>query len=407
MDVTNLNSFLKLGYFIDYHNKEYQLNYSHIDRLKYHEYSEQDLIDLCAWKFKHAIAKNFKLKQKHLLPLSGGLDSRAILAALLEFTQAKNINTYTFGTPGTFDYEIGNFVAKVVGTTHVSFPLTEYKYDQNELLDISNQVDHQTVLFHHPPMWEIDKRFGHCQVWSGYIGDAVTGGHLPNNISKTIFEVKKKYLKKFPYVTSINLTNCEDNDFLDHINFDWIEKSKLSFEEQMLYQERVQKLTAPHVLMKGYRYNTPFINNAFMDFMFSIDDRYRRHQYLYRKMLVKTFPELFKLKTKTNYGLSLDASKLTVFFRRALNKGKRTANRFASLFVNQDINYLNFDVAIREKDDLNKIFYDNVMDLKHRNLIDWIDMDNIWMNHINKRRNHSDALIVLASLEIHLKAQNK
>jgi len=44
------------------------------------------------------------------------------------------------------------------------------------------------------------------------------------------------------------------------------------------------------------------------------------------------------------------------------------------------------------------------MDLKERKIIDWIDIDNIWKRHINKESDHADALITLASLEIHLKA---
>ena len=39
------------------------------------------------------------VNSKHVVPLSGGLDSRGVLVTLLEFTEARNIKIYTFGTP--------------------------------------------------------------------------------------------------------------------------------------------------------------------------------------------------------------------------------------------------------------------------------------------------------------------
>ena len=67
-------------------------------------------------------------------------------------------------------------------------------------------------------------------------------------------------------------------------------------------------------------------------------------------------------------------------------------------------NYIDFNEGIRNRKDLNTIIYSSVMDLKERKIIDWIDIDNIWKRHINKESDHADALITLASLEIHLKA---
>jgi len=68
------------------------------------------------------------------------------------------------------------------------------------------------------------------------------------------------------------------------------------------------------------------------------------------------------------------------------------------------INYVDFDFEIRNNNRLKTIIYNNVFDLKRREIIDWINFDKIWQAHINKTANHSDALITLTSLEIHLKA---
>ena len=54
-----------------------------------------------------------------MVPLSGGLDSRTILAALLEAGLKDRITTVTYGTPGTWDYDIACDV--VVATQKVPY----------------------------------------------------------------------------------------------------------------------------------------------------------------------------------------------------------------------------------------------------------------------------------------------
>ena len=49
------------------------------------------------------IKEHYKKGEKIIIPLSGGLDSRAILAAALKCTPKKNIITFTFGEKGSFE----------------------------------------------------------------------------------------------------------------------------------------------------------------------------------------------------------------------------------------------------------------------------------------------------------------
>lgn len=407
MDTKNISSFLKFGYFMDFQENEYPLDFSKIDKNTYSRCKEEELIDLGISKFMDAVSSDFYLNQNHVVPLSGGLDSRALLAALLEFTDARNISTYTFGTPGTLDYDIGEFVAKKIGTKHSNFPLTSYRYTQKELENISDRICNQTMLFHHPPIGEIDELYNNHIVWSGFIGDAIVGGHLPNQPSKDFSEAKDKYLKKAKYVKTTSLTNVSDDELSDYINFDIIDRDILSFEEQILFNERIRKLTAPHVLMKGFNYKTPFINNDFMNFMLSIDNKYRQNEYLFIEIMQKAFPKLFSLKTKTNYGLPLKVSKGRVQFKRVENKIRGIiGGKFAGV-VDPYINYLDFNKSIRDREDLKNIFRSNISDLKSRNIIQEVEIEALLSMHLDNKANFADALIILTSLEIHLKALEK
>ncbi len=398
MTKQNLNSFLKLGYFLDYKNEVININLLNINKEKFQYIGEQELIELGSKLWKESISKNFETNQKHLVPISGGLDSRAVLAGLLEHTEAKNIYTYTFGTPNTLDYDVGSYVAKKLGTNHTSFDLTQYIYNQEELEDISKRVDFQTILFHHAPVWEVDKKFADCQNWCGFMGDPLAGSKLTNEPSTSLELAKKQFIKKNTYVRSMDLTNGIDFEGL--VECDLIDEFSLTLDEQLDFQNRQTKYIAPHVLMRGYEYKTPFLNQSWIDFMLSIPNSFRRDESLYRKILLNSFPKEFSYKTKTNFGLPLGASKNAIFAKRVVDK----LLRMTKLSSGKGINYLDFNEKIRTKKDLRDVISTNVMDLKQRNIIEWIDIEEILNNHLSNKGNYADALIVLASLEVHLKS---
>lgn len=186
--------FLKYGYFADYKPK-ISLDFGKIEPKKYADIPISELVKIGNNILLKSISDSFAGNCEQVVPISGGLDSRAILSYLIEFTSPENIYTYTFGTPGTFDYEIGNLVAKKFGTKHITFDLTKHGYSLEEEIEVSRQIDSQTYLFHHPPIWELSKRYQDKVMWSGYIGDWVAGKHLAdNNIEKK--DAVNEYLKK-------------------------------------------------------------------------------------------------------------------------------------------------------------------------------------------------------------------
>jgi hypothetical protein len=394
----NLNSFLKLGYFLDFKNDDINIDVSNIDKSEYKNLTINELIEIGSKLWKESISENFKTNKKHLVPLSGGLDSRAILAGLLEHTEAKNIYTYTFGTPNTLDYDVGNYVAKKLGTNHTGFDLTQHIFRQDELEDISKRVDFQTILFHNAPVWEVDKKFHGCQSWCGFMGDPLAGSKLTENNTQSLKEAKKQFIKKNSYVSSMDLTNGVNLE--DLIECDFIHTDDLTLDEQLDFQNRQTKYIAPHVLMQGYEYKKPFLYQPWVDFMLSVDNKYRIDESLYRKILSSSFPKEFSYKTKTNFGLPLSASSSRVLAKKVQDKILRTLK----LSAGKGINYLDFNEKIRTKQDLRNVITNNVMDLKSRGIVDWLDIEEILKNHLSHKGNYSDALIVLASLEIHLKS---
>ena len=268
---------------------------------------------------------------------------------------------------------------------------------------VSKNIDHQSILFHHPPFSSLMNKYSDFQIWSGFMGDPIAGSHLLKNPSKNKEEAIINFINKNTFVKSCNLSNNSDSSRVlrTYLSSEIISKSNsITLDELFDFNCRQLRYIAPHVLMDGFNYNTPFLDEDWFSFMMSIPNNYRENQYLYNEILINSFPKLFKYKTKHNSGLSLGANKIRI----KVQKGLHFIKRKSSVFTDPHINYIDFSNGIRQRKDLNKLVYNNIMDLKDRKMVEWIDIDQIWKNHINKLTNHADALLTLASLEIHLKA---
>src|SRR5690606_15813669 len=69
---------------------------------------QTDLVEAADQILDHAVVHYLKKcggRATHLVPLSGGIDSRILLGALLRHVSPREIRTVTFGTPGAWDYD--------------------------------------------------------------------------------------------------------------------------------------------------------------------------------------------------------------------------------------------------------------------------------------------------------------
>jgi asparagine synthetase B (glutamine-hydrolysing) len=138
MDIINLNTFLDFGYFLKYDNAQRLIDYASADPGSLKNLNDRELLTMGCDLFQKAIDEQFVPGREVCVPLSGGIDSRAILGGLLKCTEAKSIHTYAFGVPGAWDYEFEKIVAESVGTKHTQIDLNEYIYTQDELLVLTS-----------------------------------------------------------------------------------------------------------------------------------------------------------------------------------------------------------------------------------------------------------------------------
>ncbi len=389
------NTFLRFGYFLDYQPKLNFLKGLRIDRDKYRYASEVELSRLAGDAFRRAVCKLLPSGRENLVPLSGGLDSRAILATLLEHIPASNISTYTFGVPGTFDFDIGNLVAAAAGTKHRSYNLNNHAFRYDELEDIADRVSYQTVLFHHWPVWAVDRDYPEHVIWSGFLGDPLTGSHLPAEASTNTSDALLHFVQANKFS---NMSLGRIDDITDHVSMPFLPYTTLSFEEQLDLLNRQVKYVSPQVLMNGYHFKTPFLDRDFTELFLSIPTELRRGQHLYKRMLVETFPFLFSLPTKSNRGLPINAGGLarTIQNFRVLLRSKLGGPR-------PGLNYLPFAQAIRSRPDLRELVGKLVNSLAQRRELKLNRVNALLNEHLSDIRDHSNLLLGLATLELYIR----
>lgn len=393
--------FLTYGYFPNYNPK---FKPPKVDKLDLGNKQYKNLKVLFYEIFTNVIKETINSIPKDkliIIPISGGLDSRAILAGALEYVKPSRIRTYTYGIKGSYDFEIGKEVAKKAKVHHDAIELNSLRFTQKEMLKVAEMCDFQTHLFHHPPLRVLEELIGDNVVLSGYLGDLIFGTYA--NISNARFnDVKKWYLDSKFYCNYFKYKDTTKfKKYLNPVDLNSIVPPI----EQLILYERGPKYTAPHHLMKGRDYRMPLIDKRILDFMYSIPNKYRLNEKLFIDTMISYYPELFNIRAKTTFGFHLKSPKFLHYYERLKNKIILKCNtRFGFNLNYPPYNYIDFNKEILRRPDLMEIFKTNLQDLENRNILGEIKPMKLYNAHKFNNSMYS-TLVILVSLEIILKAK--
>jgi hypothetical protein len=403
----NLNSFLLLGYFLKYPKNELVPIPQNNSELFY-DFDEEELIKYGCKILIDAISEKFKNDSMHLVPLSGGYDSRAILACLLEFTHPENIQTFTYGVPGSFDYEIGKRISREVGVNNFEINLQVQRFSTEMLIQTSKRFNNQTFLFYHPDYDIIHNRYGDYYYWSGFLGGESAGSHYQNweNEKTSLNHIKREFLNRNRYVKSIYLADKPIDSLMPLLNEVNLDIENISRYEKIDFYNRQTKYIAPHVCPQGFNIIAPFSSKTWLNFICSIPKKYRYRVMLYEKILYNAFPSIFSLPTKNKYGLSLKSNNIEFLIRRIQFKAKKHLG-FNKFITNKNLNYFDFGRTLRNDVNLRKVVSASINDLSKRALLSKHNPNQILTEHLKCNNNFGDAIQILASLEIILKAKGE
>lgn len=236
------------------------------------------------------IKKILDKHQKFNLMLSGGLDSRAILAAVDYLGLNDKINSaYTFGQKGCWDIIIAKQLAKIAGINHVVAELNADTWRANidsaigNTFGAKNTIDaNGTVLKKMNPSWP---------VLSGIMGDVVCGGsylreELINSTTQEIPGTLYNLLRKQKGIRNSKLLKNYKGSKVDL-------GTAYSAKDLYLVVTYGMNYIDVKVLGDQFYYIKPFMDNELVDFMYGLPDEWRIKGRLYKEMLVKYFPKYY------------------------------------------------------------------------------------------------------------------
>lgn len=216
------------------------------------------------------------------ITLSGGLDSRALLAAVP--THRPPPETVTFGVPGCPDDRIAARAAAVRGSPHVLLPVGSEGWLEERAHRVPLTDGHISILDLHgmESLPAIEARMDVCL--HGFLGDALPGG-----------------------------------SYLDRTNF--------SFRDQYRHRGRRLILQALHFAGTRLLYRTPFLDLELARLVFALPEEWLRGSRLYNKALLREFPEYFRDIPWEKTGLPPGAPKWRILTRRVVRRLRKTLGK--------------------------------------------------------------------------------
>lgn len=409
IDLKTLDSFLSLGYPLENRTwfkdvsllptgniltwnlketKVYCKKYWWWDDIKQNnlDLKEEDIIEEMGYLFKRAIKK--RSLNKVGITLSGGLDSRAILAAV--DSPSKDFEAITFGLRNCEDVRIAKRAAKIKGVNHTVYELNEKNWIFNKFKSVWI-VDGQLDISHMHGTNSLSKFRGNMEYnLNGYAGDLIMGGSFlkgnmldPSGLEHTII--------------ASNLGHIASNSFRisNHINMD--KYSSLKKYDYFYLQNRVRRFTysGSKILQSAIENRKPFYDNELIEFVYSISDVFRVNSSIYKKMLLKQFPLFFEKLPWQKTGIPISWSK------ELERKYSNVINNLRN-FKHQD--YTDYSNWIR-MEPARSIFYRILVENKqalYRNYISGDKVEKEWYMHINNKKNYSINLSRYLTIEIWL-----
>jgi asparagine synthase (glutamine-hydrolysing) len=228
-----------------------------------------------------SVKRRFNQSEKIGISLSGGLDSRAILAAVDQIAPNYPGVLYTFGSEDCPDIKIAKMVAARSKWQHYIFNSDSNHWLTSRYKMVRNTDGMLSIMhMHGAEMLESVASFVDVNL-NGYCGDVVYGGGW---IDRGLIGVRPSGENLKKHYFGFDATVDYSEPYFD-----------LPIREIGLYPNRARRFTNMGVVntLHAINHRLPFFGNQVLDVAFGIPEKHRYSNYAYSTMLKKCFPKYF------------------------------------------------------------------------------------------------------------------
>src|SRR5690554_4210741 len=412
LDPTSYDCFMDLGYLMGEHTWfehiklikpatviEYDLANDAVSQHHYWKWSEikpsnltfDEAVDELGKRFIEAVRRRFDPSERIGISLSGGLDSRAIFAAVDHLYPDYKGYAYTFGIHGCDDITIAEqVISRSKNWQHEKFYFSADNWFEPRKEKIWNTDGMQDMMHMHGSEF-LPEVSQHMQVnLNGYGGGLLTGELINKRASgqRISSDLAKRKFGRYAA-----LDDCE-SDFYD-----------IGHVEPYVYMNRNRRFTnmgTTNVLV-SVQQRKPILDNDVFELLMSIPDEYRLNNRLYAAMVQKFFPKYFKDIPWQRTGKPAAITRKASILVRAFRKGIRITK---GLMGNKSTKgYTDYPAWIRDKEISEKLTgllnYDSA---EYKRLTD-TDLAGRWLQpHLEGNlKNHSNEILRAATIELYLR----
>lgn len=359
--------------------------------------SFDDAVEQLGDLFIDAVSRHFDSNEKIGIALSGGLDSRAIFAAVNHLYPDYEGYAYTFGIPDCDDIEIANqVISRSANWHHEKFIFSATNWYKPRIKKVWDTDGMQDMMHMHGSEF-LPVISSHIDInLNGYIGGEAFGdSYQEKHHYKYLNNRITPYIAKDIYGQHVNLTNPKNELYdINHIEpFDFMNRSR-----RFINMGTKNSLT--HVVQRK-----PQMDNKVLEFIFSIPDEYRVNNKLYAAMLKNRFPKYFLdiPWEKTGEVVGITKPNKTNLANRIINRGKRELKIL--LGIPPKTSYTNYPQWIRDGNIANQLI--NLLDPESAEYTRFTgqDLRNKWLfPHLESEKTDNSVMILrLATIEIYLR----
>lgn len=348
------------------------------------------------------------------LPLSAGLDSRALLGAALEVLPADKIFAFTLGHEGTDDFDRARSFTLDILPHHLKIESVMQQWNTAErIAQVRRRADdHVTGLGEFSGIDSNELReLKRSPQLKGFLGDALSGKKLPDRLSGRWADAVHAYAYRFrAHKGPIALTPADYDPIAALPDQPFGGGARMLLDDQVQFvfrqEQHIRKSFAgrPPAHTRAAHQIFPFDDPRWVRSFLLLPVPLRlQEQPFYRHFLANAFPRIFPdldswrsprvLKTAAAREPSVSAPSAVAYDSDsgAKPKGGKAHIDFGTMF-DHDLSFRSF---CRE----------NLTDLAKRKLVDWVDLDSVLYHAENGwAADLGRILYGLVSLEINLKA---
>jgi len=387
--------------------------------------SEDEFVDDLVKTFKNAVEIRMKDNFRYGIGLSGGLDSRSVLAAIPS-EKRKEVIAHTFGPKDCDEVKIAKRVTKKAGINeHLVQEISPELIINNaeQAIWLTDGRNYMGVSFGYPIFKLLKDKID--VVFSGFLLDTslcsmfLTKNILDAKSDKELFNILYNKVSRF---SDEELSKLLVDEYYNKIktypqssfkeNFDKIEEDHPGNKSNLFgFQNHGTWATIGFVSTRTLvEPSSPASDNDFIDVIRTIPPEWRLNHYIYRKFLKKLSPELAKIP----YNKTMVRADAPLLFWRVGSTylyGKELIKKRIQKFSKEKIllpnkrSYVNFDEWFRTNENWQAFFRELLLNEngKSEKYFNQYYIEKLFQEQVTGEKDNSIKLLYLASFKIFLR----